>query len=515
MHTDRDPVVTMRAITKRFPGVTALDSVDLALHPGQIHALTGENGSGKSTAAKILGGSYQPDTGVVSVDGHAVNFTSESDALRHGIVTISQELTLAPTLTVAENIFLGRLPTGRFGRVSWNSMNSAARQHLDRFGVDVDETAVVGNLRIELQQEVEIARALSTPSRVLILDEATSSLSESAAERLLSVVEHLRDRGVAVLMISHRMPEIYRLATEATVLRDGRVVSTLALPDTKESDLVRSMVGREPGDHYGSRAPEHHIGASNRPALRLRGFATTDGAVLPLDLDVHRGEIVGVAGLNGSGKHGLGLGLAGATPTAGTVEVNGAGVSVHSPAAARDGGIGYVPADRKGAGLLLDRSVTENFSLAQLRRFTPFGILRGTAERSAVAQAIKRYSVRTASAATTVRVLSCGNQQKIILGRTFDLECPVYVLDEPTRGVDVGSKSTIYSLLRAEAARGAAVILISSELPELLGLSDRVVAMHRGSIVGEFSGPTMTEELVNHATVSGRMQTTPISTIEV
>ncbi|SEK55911.1 sugar ABC transporter ATP-binding protein [Rhodococcus maanshanensis] len=501
----RDPIVTMRGMVKRFPGVLALDSVDLSLYPGEVHALTGENGSGKSTLAKLLAGTHRADAGVITIDGQVVSIASPRQALSHGIVTISQELTLNPTLSVAENIYLGRVPVGRFGTVSWRSMNAAARELLDRLEVGIDETASVGDLRLELQQEIEIARALSMRGRVLILDEATSSLSEKSAARLMEVVEEQRDKGVAVLMITHRMPEIYRTATRATVLRDGALVDTVGLPHTPERELVCLMVGRELGDYYGSRtstAPDS--GSSAVPALRLSGLRTADGALQPTDLDVRRGEILGVAGLAGCGKLELGLALAGAISSLGTVEVDGAAISLRTPLDARLGGIGYVPDDRKGAALLLERSVTENFSLANMKRLMPFGFLSSALERTVVQRSIERYAVRTASANTTVGVLSGGNQQKIVLGRTFDLGCPVYVLNEPTRGVDVGSKSAIYAFLRAEADRGAAVVLISSELPELLGTSDRIVAMYRGGISGEFTGDRMTEELVNEAAVSGR-----------
>jgi ABC-type sugar transport system ATPase subunit len=491
------PLVEVRGATVRYPGVVALDRVDFSIAPGEVHALTGENGSGKSTLARVMNGSTQPAEGEIFFEGEKVTIPSPRAGLDLGIVNISQELTLAPTLSVAENIFLGRLPT-QGGRVDWGRLNRDARAVLDRIGIDVSETATVGGLNVELQQNVEIARAFSTEARLLILDEATSSLSESATRRLLELVAEYREKGVAVLMISHRMPELYAVASVATVLRDGRLVGTAPLPGTSEKRLVSMMVGRELDDYYNKREVPR-----GETVLELEALESEDGVLRPTDLTVRRGEILGVAGLVGSGKAELGLALGGAVRCRGTVKVAGSEVRLGDPRRAIAGGVGFVPDDRKRSALLPNRSVAENFSLPWIRRLSSFGLLKTREERREVQKSIKRYNVVTASASSVVTTLSGGNQQKVVLGRTFEQDVDVLVLSEPTRGVDVGAKSEIYDLLQQAAEEGAGIVLISSELPELLGLADRVVVFYGGEIRGSFDGARMQEEAVNHVAVTG------------
>ncbi|MGW4797374.1 sugar ABC transporter ATP-binding protein [Nonomuraea sp. NPDC004297] len=492
------PLLSVRGVSKSFPGVRALHDVTLTVRAGEVHALTGENGSGKSTLSKVIGGVHKPDAGHLEIDGVRRSLTGPADALRHGIVMISQELTLAPTLSVAENIYLGRAPRTRWGAVDWAAMRRAARTVLDDLSVHVDETDRVGDLSVELQQEIEIARAVSSDARLLILDEATSSLSEAAAARLLELIAEQSARGIAVLMISHRMPELYACATTATVLRDGSLVATVPLPGTPEPELVRLMVGRELGDYYGEREVE-----LGEVVLEARELATDDGALRPTSLTVRRGEIVGVAGLVGSGKAELGLALAGAVAAQGSVQVNGEQVGLSSPRKALASGIAFVPDDRKRSALLPVRSVAENFAVSWLGGLSRFGLLRVRDERRQVDRAIRTYGVVTSSAANRISHLSGGNQQKVVLGRVFDLGCDVYVLSEPTRGVDVGAKSDIYRLLHGIVEQGAAVILISSELPELLGMCDRIVVFFEGEIRGEFAGEEMEETRIAEVAVSG------------
>ncbi|TDO37365.1 sugar ABC transporter ATP-binding protein [Paractinoplanes brasiliensis] len=493
------PLVEVRGVSKRYPGVLALDNAGLAVSAGEIVALTGENGSGKSTLSKIIGGAEQPDGGVVLVDGVETVIANPAVALRLGIVMISQELTLAPHLTVAENVFMGRLP--RRGRVvDWAAVRRRAREELAALDVHVDVGAQVGDLSVELQQEVEIARAVSSKARLLILDEATSSLSEHATERLLALVREQARRGVAVLMISHRMPELYSTAGRAVVLRDGRTVGTVALPSTPESQLVRMMVGRELNDYYGSRdcVPGDVV-------LRVRDLASADGALAPTSFEVRSGEIVGVAGLVGSGKAQLGMALGGAIAATGDVRVNGAPVALGDPRKALGAGIGLVPDDRKRAALLPTRSVAHNMTLTWLPQLSKLGVVPTRTEKRRVREAIAEYGVRTSSPAKLITQLSGGNQQKAILGRIFALGCPVYVLSEPTRGVDVGSKSQIYALLQKLTEGGAAVVIISSELPELIGLADRVLVCFQGAVRGEVSGEQLREEVLNAIAVSGHV----------
>jgi ribose transport system ATP-binding protein len=492
------PLLRAVGVSKSFPGVRALNNVGIELRAGEVHALTGENGSGKSTLSKIIGGTYQADEGSIELDGQRVNITSPAVALDYGIVTISQELTLAPTLTVAENIFLGRLPRTRLGIIDWGRLNEEAAEVLRRLNVTLDPRAIVDSLRVELQQNVEIARALSTKGRLLILDEATSSLSEAATDRLLEVVEEQRRAGTAILMITHRMAEVYRSASIATVLRDGKLVRTAPLSQTPEADLVRLMVGRELVDYYGTRTSD--IGD---PVMTVTELRSRDGSLLPTSFELRRGEILGVAGLVGSGKAEFGMCLAGAMPASGEVRVNGTQVSLRSPRSALAGGIALVPDDRRRQAILPGRSVTDNFTVSWLRDLSVAGLLRTSAARRRVAEAIRRYGVITASDATHINMLSGGNQQKVVLGRNFSRGCDVFVLSEPTRGIDVGSKSQVYALLHEMVALGASVVLISSELPELLGMSDRILVFYQGSVRAEFDSADLDEATVNHVAITG------------
>jgi ABC-type sugar transport system ATPase subunit len=492
------PLLRLSGITKRFPGVVALDAVDLALHGGAVHALTGENGSGKSTLARIASGALAPDAGRIEVDGAEQELASPKAALDLGIATITQELTLAPTLSVAENIFVGRLPRGRMRRIDWRKLRADAREILDRLDVHVDERRAVGGLSVEHQQEVEIARALSSPARLLILDEATSSLSDAATQRLLEVIGEFRSRGAAVLMISHRLHELYGVAGTATVLRDGRVVAEVPLPSTPETELVRWMVGREPRDYYRKRTV-----ATRETVLEVEELRSRDGRLDPTTMSVRRGEIVGVAGLVGSGKAELGLALGGAIASEGPVRVLGRSADLSQPRSALASGIGFVPDDRQGAGLLPTRSVAENLAVAWIGELTRAGVMDARSERRRVRAAIERYNVMTASPQSRITTLSGGNQQKVMLGRVFDRDAQVLVLAEPTRGIDVGAKSEIYRLMQERAELGAAIVVISSDLLELVGIADRILVFFRGVIRGEFAAPGLDEEQIARLVVSG------------
>jgi ABC-type sugar transport system ATPase subunit len=482
----------MRGIRKEFPGVVALDDVDFELEPREIHALAGENGSGKSTLVKILYGALKPDAGTVEIDGEPVSFANPRHAIQHGVIAISQELTLAPTLTVTENVLMGRLPRRR-GVVDWSAAHAQAQAALEELGVHIDPYRRVGELSIELQQEVEVARAVSANSRVLVLDEATSSLSEAATERLLERLELLRSRGVSVVFISHRLRELYQCASRSTVLRDGRLVGTVPLPETTDRHLVSLMVGREITDLFNKRTV-----APGAVALAVDGLSTEDGSVQDAALEVREGEIVGVAGLVGCGKTELGLALAGATPFSGEVRIGGRPARLRSPREAIGNGVGFVPDDRKRSAILPTRTVAKNLSVAWIDRLTRLGLVNLVEERRMAEQTIKRFSVRTPSLATPVVSLSGGNQQKVVLGRWFALAPRVVVLAEPTRGIDVGAKSEVYGFIQEMAAEGAAILVISSELPELLGLTDRILVMFRGRIAGEFATAEATEEQIAH-----------------
>jgi ABC-type sugar transport system ATPase subunit len=429
---------------------------------------------------------------LVEIDGEPATFPSPRHALERGIVAITQELTLAPSLTVAENVLLGRLPVRR-GVIDWSEARRRAGNILEELGVQVDVRRRVSSLSIELQQEVEVARAVSANSRVLVLDEATSSLSEAATERLLERLEELRRLGVAIVFISHRLRELYGCASRVTVLRDGHLVGTAPLPETRERELVRMMVGREIEDLFKKRRIE-----VQGPALEVSRLSTVDGEVQSVSLTVRRGEIVGVAGLVGCGKTELGLALAGAVATTGKVSVDGEDVTLHRPRQATASGIGFIPEDRRALALLPTRSVQHNLSVAWSRIVGKLGLMHPRAERQLGEKVVARFRVRTPSLSTPILQLSGGNQQKVVLGRCFALSPRVVVLAEPTRGVDVGAKSEIYGFMQDLAEQGAALLLISSELPELLGIADRILVMYHGEIRGEFDAKIATEEMLAH-----------------
>jgi ABC-type sugar transport system ATPase subunit len=495
---ERTALVRMRGISKAYPGVQALRDVDLTLDAGEVLAVTGENGSGKSTLAKILYG-YQPaDAGEVEINGEPVIFSAPADALALGIVAISQDLTLAPTLSVAENIMMGHLPRRRGGVVDWSATRRQARAAMARLELDIDETKPVGALSVELQQQVEVVRAVSASSQVIVLDEATSSLSEAATEHLLDLIRRLAGEGVGIVMISHRLTELYAVANRAIVLRDGRLVDEAPLPETSEKQLVAAMVGRDVEDLYGRR--QRSVG---EPVLTVSGLCTDDGELAPVDFGVHRGEILGIAGLVGSGKSTLGLALAGGIPNAqGEVQVKEQRVDLSSPRSALASGIGYVTDDRKRHGLLATRSVQENLSLWWLDRLTRFGILDTREERRMAAEKMKEFHIRASHPGAPITTLSGGNQQKVLLARVFALGLDVLVLNEPTRGVDVGAKSEVYRFMQEAAENGVAVVMISSELPELLGVTDRVLALYQGAVNAEFATQRCDERQLAHAVLA-------------
>jgi ABC-type sugar transport system ATPase subunit len=484
------PLVRMTGIRKAFASVQALDGVDFELLPGEIHGLAGENGSGKSTLMKILYGTIQADAGTMEVDGEQVTFATPRKAIERGIVAISQELTLAPTLTVAENILMGRLPRTR-GSIDWPSAHRQATAALVDLGVHADSHARVGTLSIEMQQEVEVARAVSADSRVLVLDEATSSLSEAATQRLLQRLEKLRERGVAIVFISHRLREMYQCCSRVTVLRDGRLIGTRPLPATDEHTLVGMMVGREITDLFGKRTIEQ-----GPTVLAVKDLTTRDETVVGATFEVRSGEIVGVAGLVGCGKSELALALGGVVPSDGEIRVQDETVDMRSPRVAMRAGVGFIPEDRKRSAIFPTRSVLHNLSASWASRLSRLGVIHIADERKLAHESVARFGVKTPSLQAPIVQLSGGNQQKVVLGRCFALAPTVIVLSEPTRGIDVGAKSEVYGIVQDMAAAGTGVLIISSEMPELLGLCDRILVMFRGRIEAEFDRSDATEEAI-------------------
>lgn len=477
-------------LTKQYPGVLALSGVDVSIRAGEVRALVGENGSGKSTLAKILYGTCVPDLGSVDFDGRPLPFGSPGKALASGVVAISQELTLAPELSVTENILMGRMPT-RFGRVDWRSAHRRAAEALGEMELELDPRRPVGSLPVELQQEVEIVRALSQPAKLLILDEATSALSKFAADKLLSRVQSVSTDGCAVLLITHRMREIRQVAHSATVLRDGKLIATASIDDVTDDDLLRMMVGRDIHDIYGSRTTS--IGAE---VLQTRDLTSDEGSFEGVDLVVREGEVVGLAGLVGCGKSELGLALMGAHPSHGTLMVAGEQLTRRSVGRSIKAGLGYVPEDRKRQGLLPTRNVLENLSTPWKGLASRLGVIRPRVEADIAKDLVKTLNVKTTSLSSSIVALSGGNQQKTLFARWLPLHPKVLVLAEPTRGVDVGAKAAIYAVIQDLASRGVGVLLISSELPEVLGMSDRVLVMFEGRVVAELSREEATEEAV-------------------
>ncbi|MFR0352722.1 sugar ABC transporter ATP-binding protein [Streptomyces sediminimaris] len=493
--SDADELLRIEGIRKSFPGVVALDGVDFDLRRGEVHVLLGENGAGKSTLIKMLSGAYHPDEGRVLVDGEEVNIRGAQDAERLGIATIYQEFNLVPDLTVAENIFLGRQPR-RFGMIDRKTMEADAEVLLKRVGVNVSPRARVRELGIARLQMVEIAKALSLDARVLIMDEPTAVLTSEEVDRLFAIVRTLCEDGVGVVFITHHLDEIAALGDRVTVLRDGRSVGQVPAA-TPEDELVRLMVGRSIEQQYPREQPEK--GAA---LLTVEGL-TRDGVFHDVSFEVHAGEVVGIAGLVGAGRTEVVRAVFGADPyDRGAVKVSGAAVRRGDVNAAMAAGIGLVPEDRKGQGLVLDASVEENLGLVTLRAATRAGLVDRAAQRGAAERIAKQLGVRMAGLGQHVRTLSGGNQQKVVIGKWLLAETKVLILDEPTRGIDVGAKVEIYQLVNDLTAQGAAVLMISSDLPEVLGMSDRVLVMAQGRIAGELAAGEATQDAVMALAVS-------------
>jgi len=489
------PILALEGVSKSFAGVKALKDVSFDVRPGEVHALMGENGAGKSTLIKVMAGVHTPDTGEIRVNGAVVRFASPREARAAGIATVYQELLLFPELSVAENIFLGHFPRTGMSALDWGKMRDEARRLLDDLDShDLDVDARVGSLSVANRQRVEIAKALSQDARVLIMDEPTAALSDTDARRLMDVVRRLRDRGVAIVYVSHRMPEIFALATRVTVLRDGAYVGTHDIGEITEGDLVSMMVGR-PVDQLFPKV-DAEIGA---PVLELRNIAHRD-EVEDISFTIRAGEIVGIAGLIGSGRTELALTIFGITPaTSGEILLDGKPIVITSPKQARDLGIAYVPEDRGLQGLIKPQTIRENLSLALLDRISTATIVDRAKESRLARELIQRFGIRARGPEQLVRQLSGGNQQKVVLAKWVATNPRVLIMDEPTRGIDVGAKAEIHALMSRLAGQGLAVLMISSELPEVLGMSDRVLVMNNGRIVAEFDRAHATPDAVGTA----------------
>ena len=493
-------LLEMKNIVKEFPGVRALDGVSFTLEEGEFHALVGENGAGKSTLMKVLSGVYPHGTydGEILVDGETRSFSGIRDSEHAGIAIVFQELSLVKELTVGENIFLGREPA-RLGIVNWSELYHRATKLLQDLNLSIDPSIEVGNLGIGQQQLVEIAKALSQNAKILVLDEPTAALTESEVETLFGILRRLTARGVGIIYISHKLDEVFAMADRITVLRDGKTVGTHAAAGLTKNTIIAAMVGREVGDIFPK--SEHELGETALEVKNLTVYSI-DGnrkkVVDDVSFRVRKGEVLGVAGLMGSGRSETLMAIFGAAANESTREiyVDGRRVDIDSPSAAIENGVGFVTEDRKRYGLILDQTILDNVTLAGLKKISGSFITHRTRETMAASGPMRSLRIKANSPLTVTGTLSGGNQQKVVLGKWLLTDPKVLFLDEPTRGIDVGAKQEIYAEINKLAQAGLAIVLVSSELPEVLGLSDRVIVLRDGRISGEFTRSEASPERV-------------------
>lgn len=475
-----NPAISFRGITRRYPGIAALDDVTFDIAAGSCHAICGENGAGKSTLGKILAGNEQPDSGSIHLDGQPVSFRSPREALAAGVAIVHQELAFCEHLSIAENLCLGRLPT-RSGFIDRGQLATQAAELLANVGATMDPSQPLGTLSIAEQQLVQIAAAVGCGARVVIFDEPTSSLSEGEAKRLYALVRQLTASGVTVIYISHRMPEIFLLSDAVTVLRDGRHVATTPTPALDEATLVQQMIGRTLEHYFPA-----HVGATPGEELLRIEHLSSRGRFEDVSFSLRAGEVLGLAGLTGAGRSEVARAIFGLDPDAtGSIFVRGAAVQIGSPRAAMDHGIGLVPEDRKRQGLVLSMLARENTTLTVLESLSRFTFVRRARERALALEHFERLKVRTGLLDAPTTALSGGNQQKLVLAKWLAARSSILILDEPTRGVDVGAKAELHAWIDKLASQGTAILLISSELPELLSLSTRVQVLRAGQVAGE------------------------------
>ncbi|MEK7795496.1 MAG: sugar ABC transporter ATP-binding protein [Candidatus Hydrogenedentota bacterium] len=488
------PVLQMSGVTKRFPGVLALDSVQFDLHPGEVHCLVGENGAGKSTLMKILAGAQPMDEGEIRLDGGPVRLQSPHHAQQLGVSMIYQEFNLSPYLSVAENIFLGREP--RFGRspfIDWRRMHRDARAVLDRIQVNLDSRKPVNECSIAEQQMVEIAKAVSFNAKIIVMDEPSATLTGHELAHLFSLIRELKQQNIGIIYISHRLDEIFQIGDRVTVMRDGQYIATKPVLEVTREDIIRMMVGRELKDEFPKeqfpRGPER---------LRVEGL-TRRGAFANVSFAVHQGEIVGLTGLVGAGRTEVARAIFGADALDnGAIYLDGAPVQLRSPRDAIAHGIGLLTEDRKHQGLVLGMTVRENATLANLKALVRGPFISRRAERAASEKFVADLQIKTPSIDQIAQNLSGGNQQKVVLAKWLFTRSKLLIFDEPTRGIDVGAKVEIYRLMNDLVRKGVSILMISSELPEVLGMCDRILVMHEGRLAGELARADATQEKIMH-----------------
>lgn len=489
-----DIILVMENISKSFPGVQALSEVQLTVRRGTVHALMGENGAGKSTLMKVLAGMYTPDSGTITFQGRQVEIDNARTALNLGISMIHQELSPEPYMTVAENIFLGREPIGRFGMIDKRKMIADTRALLERLEIDISPNAVMKDLSVAHTQMVEIAKAISYDASLIIMDEPTSALTEREVAHLFRMILSLKARGVAIIYITHRMDEVFQIADEITVFRDGRHIATVPASETDRQSLIAMMVGRELTNLF----PKEDA-SIGEVVLSVRGL-TRAGIVHDVSFDLRRGEILGFAGLMGAGRTEVIEGIFGIRPIdAGEIIIKGQKVEIKTPADAIRHGMALLTEDRKLTGIMGVLSVQDNMMIASLRNYSKAGLLNQRLIGKTCDLEKKRLEIKTPSMDQPIRLLSGGNQQKVLVSRWLLTAPDILILDEPTRGIDVGAKSEIHRLMSKLAQEGKAIIMISSELPEILGMSDRALVMHEGRVSGVFDRRDLTQEIIMRA----------------
>ncbi|WP_430257643.1 sugar ABC transporter ATP-binding protein [Neorhizobium sp. IRS_2294] len=489
------PLLNARGLSKTFGIVEVLKDIALTVRAGEVHAIIGENGAGKSTLMKILAGNHQPTSGELAIDGQVVSFAGPVDAEKHGIVLVHQEILLAPDLTVAQNIYLGR-EVRKGIALDDRAMNTGAAEAIRDLGADIDPETIVSRLSIAQRQLVQIARVLLVPHRIVIFDEPTASLTPHETEALLKVITDIRAKGVGVLYISHRLPEVKEIADRVTVLRDGRLVASHPTSELEPADMARLMVGRDVAKLY----PDRQAAIEPETVLQVEGF-DVPGYARDAGFTLHKGEILGFAGLIGAGRTELMEGLVGLRPAKGKATLRGRPVQFTDVHSSLKAGVAYLSEDRKGKGLLLTKDLTVNLTLASLGKFIRGLQIDRKREAQALDKAIEDFDIRTGTKTILAGQLSGGNQQKLLLAKMMLLDPQVVIIDEPTRGIDIGNKEQIYKFIAALAAEGRSIIVVSSEMPELIGICDRILVMRGGRIVGEVQGDHMTEnEIVQLAT---------------
>lgn len=489
-------VLEVKNISKEFPGVKALDDIHLLLGKGEVHALCGENGAGKSTLIKILAGTYRKDEGEIFFEGRKVELHSAHDSLSMGIKVVFQELSLIPGLTVAENVFLESFPLKRNRTIDWQTMNERTTEILKTIGLDVDPRLLVNRLTISQQQMVEIGRALSHEAKVIIMDEPTSALSPKEIQALFHAIDQLKKMGIAILYVTHKLEEVFEICDKITVFRDGRFISMNNIKDTNPNQVVTDMVGREINTLF----PKSDT-AKGEVVLKVSNLVT-EKKLQGVSLELKSGEVIGVFGLLGAGRTELAKAIFGLDPvTGGEVSVSGEKIKPHSTSHATSAGMGLLTEDRKEEGLVLQMSVAQNMTLPSLKDFSNFGFINRGEEAKRSQEFVDKISIKTPSLKQKIMYLSGGNQQKVLLARWLMKTLKVIILDEPTRGIDVGAKAEIHKLIDDLAKEGVAVLVMTSEMPELLGVSDHIIVMNDGKVTGEFQRDEATQEKVLEAAI--------------